>query len=588
MNEPEPAPGIRIPGDLDPMSIALNVPPPTDRQELDEAVARVRDSARAWAVLPAWQKIDLARSMLDGAARVSRRMVEAACAAKGIALDTPAEGEEWFQGPYLIVRMLRQIVRSLTLLARNGNTPVGRQGRSAEGRLTVRVFPESRLDALLFPGIRADVHLQEGVSETELHETRARFHKNPDHEGRVCLILGAGNVNAIPAADVITKLFNEGKACVLKTNPVNAYAGPLIEEAFAEAVRRGFLAVVYGGAEAGAYLAHHPAVDEVHITGSDRTHDLVVWGPPGPERAARLARNEPLLRKEITSELGCISPVLVVPGDWSGRRLRFHAENVAGMVTVNASFNCNAAKMLVTPKGWRHREAFLAAMEQVFEQVPVRRAWYPGAKDRYRALTEGREGLRRFGGGEGALPWTLVPGIDPSRLDEPAFRIEPFCSILSETSVGSEDPLEYLEAAVEFANERLWGTLSASILLPPGALRDPAIRAAVERAVDRLRYGTVVVNGWAAYGFCFGSTPWGAFPGSTLQDIQSGRGFVHNTLMLERVEKCVIRAPALPVPKPAYFPSHRTFHLLGRAATRLEATGALRGLPGITIDALRA
>ena len=60
--------------------------------------------------------------------------------------------------------------------------------------------------------------------------------------------------------DVLTKMFNEGKACILKMNPVNAYLGPYLEEAFADAIRQDFLAVVYGDAEEGAYLANHPAL----------------------------------------------------------------------------------------------------------------------------------------------------------------------------------------------------------------------------------------------------------------------------------------------------------------------------------------
>jgi len=45
--------------------------------------------------------------------------------------------------------------------------------------------------------------------------------------------------------------------------------------------------VVYGGAEVGRFLVYHPQVDDVHITGSDLTHDLIVWGPPGAERERR-------------------------------------------------------------------------------------------------------------------------------------------------------------------------------------------------------------------------------------------------------------------------------------------------------------
>jgi aldehyde dehydrogenase (NAD(P)+) len=358
----------------------------------------------------------------------------------------------------------------------------------------------------------------------------------------------------------------------------------VLEEAFAAAIARGLVAVVYGGGAEGTHLCQHAGIDEIHITGSDKTHDLIVWGPPGPEREARKARRQPLLRKEITSELGCVSPVLVVPGPWDARRLAAQAESVAGMVTHNASFNCNAAKLLVTPRGWRHRERFLDLVMAAMAKAPARLAWYPGAPDRHRQLTAGRPGLRTVGAGQGTLPWTLVPGLDAAS-DDPAFRTEPFCSILSETSVGSEDPVEFLAEATRFANDRVWGTLSAGLVVHPATAADPTTGAAVERAVAALRYGCVAVNVWAGYGFALGTTPWGAWPGARLDDIQSGRGFVHNALMLEGVEKSVVRHPSVTFPKPPYFPSHRTAHRLGRALTRLEAGAGWAAVPEVALAA---
>jgi aldehyde dehydrogenase (NAD(P)+) len=436
-------------------------------------------------------------------------------------------------------------------------------------------------------GASGEVVMEEGVDQAELDATRARFYRRPGHQGRLCLVLGAGNVNAIPAADVLTKMFNEGKVCVLKLNPVNAYLGPFIEEAFGAAVARGFLSVVYGGAEEGAFLAGHPAVEEVHITGSDRTHDLLVWGPPGPERAERMARGTPLLSKDVSSELGNVTPVILVPGPYTERQLAWQAENVAGMVTHNASFNCIAGKMLVTPRGWPGRERFLDLVVRHMALVPARKAWYPGASDRWRSLTAGRERMRTEGGGEGALPWTLLPGLDAGDPAEKAFRTEPFCSILSEVPLASADPLEFLDGAVEFCNRRLWGTLAAALVVHPATLADPTTGPAVERAIARLRYGTVAVNVWPGLGFAVGNTPWGAAPGSTLTDIQSGRGWVHNTLMLERVEKVVLRHPVTSPVKLPWFPSHRTGHVLGRRLTRLTATGNLLHLPGVVAAALR-
>ena len=135
--------------------------------------------------------------------------------------------------------------------------------------------------------------------------------------------------------------------------------------------------------------------------------------------------------------------------------------------------------------------------------------------------------------------------------------------MLWETRVGSPDPVEYLEAAVTFANETLWGTLAAHIVVHPRTARRSHDAGRARARDPALRYGTVSVNCWAGYGFAFGTTPWGAYPGAPLTDVQSGRGFVHNTLMLERVEKTVVRHPAVTFPKPPYFPSHRTAHASG-------------------------
>ena len=567
---------------------AAAAPTSTDPRRLDEAVARVREQAPLWARASIQERTALARSLLAGVERTAERMVSEACAAKGLAFDSPAAGEEWLSSPFPTARMLRQIVRSLQALARTGNTPIGPTGETVDGRLTARVFPPDGLDASLFPRIRAEVHFREGVGAAAMHERRASFHKARSHDGRVCLVLGAGNVNAIPPTDVATKLFNEGTVCVLKMNPVNAYLGPILEDAFSEAVARGVLAVVYGGAEEGGYLVRHPAVDEVHVTGSTATHDAIVWGPPGPERAERMARGTPLLRKPITSELGDVAPVMVMPGAWSDRDLAFQAESVAGMKTHNAAHNCNAAQLLVLPRGWKQRDAFLGHLERALAATPAKKAWYPGALERYRRLVAERPGVRTPGGAQGELPWTMVPSLD-AQSDDPLFRTEVFCGLIGETAVGSRDPVEFLDEAVSFANGKLWGMLSASVVAPREALGDPTLRGALERAVRRLRYGTVAVNCWPAYGFVFGTTPWGGFPGQPLHDIRSGRGFVHNTLMIdpEQIEKSVVWHPTAHLLKPAYFPTHRGTVKMGRGLVALEAARKWSALPGIVAAAVR-
>jgi aldehyde dehydrogenase (NAD(P)+) len=172
-------------------------------------------------------------------------MVKAGCAAKGIT----RSGEEWTLNPWMTVRHLRLIMDSLTALQTTDDTRVGKVSHSHDGRLSVQVFPASTLDGMLFSKVTVDVRMQPNVTEKEMHESRARFYKKPDHNGRVCLVLGAGNIAAVATMDVLTQMFNEGKAVVFKMNPVNAYLGPYIEQAWADAINKNYLAMVYGGAE---------------------------------------------------------------------------------------------------------------------------------------------------------------------------------------------------------------------------------------------------------------------------------------------------------------------------------------------------
>jgi acyl-CoA reductase-like NAD-dependent aldehyde dehydrogenase len=383
-------------------------------------------------------------------------------------------------------------------------------------------------------------------------------------------------------------MFVEGNVCLIKMNPVNEYLGPFYEEAFRPLFDRGYLRVAYGGGDVGAYLSQHAMVDDIHITGSDRTHDLIVWGPPGPERTRRMESNEPLLKKTISSELGCVTPVVIVPGNFSPRELQFVAENVATMVVNNGSFNCNAAKMLVTSKHWPQREDFLGRVRGILSTAALRRAYYPGARDRYETLLKDRANVVKLGSpADDQLAWALVFGLEAGAGNEPLFTTEPFCGILSEVALDEREAAPFLDAATEFCNEKLWGTLSCSVIIHPETEKDPVVAGALDSAVARLRYGGVAINHWAGTIYGTVTPPWGGHPSSTLKDIQGGLGWVHNTYMLEGIEKSVMRGPLTMAPKPPWFITHKRSHEVGRRMVDFEASPSWLKLPGIVVQALR-
>jgi len=548
----------------------------TAQRQVDEAILAVKDHAREFARLGPSAKAGLLRACLP------RLLAEApAWVDEGARVRVAEPVEEWLAGPIPTIRMFRLLAESLDGVAAHGKPPLGRGvRRRPDGRLEISLFPASGLDAVTFMGFSAHALMNAGVDEAGARDRQAAFYGRHDPDGGVSVILGAGNVSSIPPMDVATKMFIEGFVCVLKMSPVNEWAGPFLERALHPLVSRGYLRIVYGGADVGSYLTSHPLVNDIHITGSDRTHDLIVFGPPGPERERRLRELDPLLRIPISSELGNVSPVAVVPYDYSDKELWFMSRNVVSMVVNNGSFNCNAAKMLVTPKGWSQRDRFVDLVAKGLAEAPTRTAYYPGAFDRYRALTTGRR-VEAFGQGtDEKLPWTLIRGLDASQ-DEQLFRTEPFCGILSETSVGSSDPVEFLFAATRFMNDTLWGTLNAMLFVHPKLERDATVSAAVDRAIVELRYGTVGINHWPALGYVWGTTPWGGHPSATLNNVQSGLGWVHNSFMLDGIDKAVVRGPLTVWPYPTWFVDNPKGAAVGPVLARMEASPSWLKLPGL-------
>jgi acyl-CoA reductase-like NAD-dependent aldehyde dehydrogenase len=456
--------------------------------------------------------------------------------------------------------------------------------------MIAQVFPQTIYDRLFFGGITAQVWMEPGVTASDLPKTQAVTYQNALHNqaGKVNLVLGAGNVSSICPMDILYKLFVENQVVLLKTNPVNAYLGPLIEESFRALVEPGFLRVVYGGAEEGKYLCNHPGIDEIHITGSDKSFDAIVFGT-GPEGAQRKAEARPLLTKPITGELGNVSPVIVVPGPWSESDIAYQSQHIASMLTNNAGFNCNATRVIIQHQGWTQRDHLLRGIRQVLNSVPLRDAYYPGAKQRQQSFVDAHPGAEMFGAAQGEqLPWTLIAGVDPSRTSDICFTTEAFCGLFAETMLEAEDIPAYIDSAVAFVNEHIWGTLNATILVHPRSLADPSIAAAVERAVAKLRYGTVGVNYWAGIGYALGVTTWGAFPGHALNDIQSGTGVVHNTLMFARPQKSVLRAPFRSTPTPPWFVTQgKVARKIFPKLVDLEAAPSPAKVPGILWTALR-
>jgi acyl-CoA reductase-like NAD-dependent aldehyde dehydrogenase len=561
----------------------------SSRAELDAAVAVLQENKGAWTAVGPRERLSLLSDLSRRFLAVADRWAQLGIEAEGLDPEHPGSGEEALVGPYFILRNLRLLRESLLDVETHGRPRLpGAVRARPDGQVTARIFPIDLYDRIFYSGVTADVWMEPGVTVKGLPETMAVAYHTPVRQGRVALVLGAGNVSSIGPMDALYKLFVEDQVVLFKTHPVNVYLAPLMEEAFKPLSDRGFFRLVYGGAEEGAYLCQHPGVEEIHITGSDRTYEAIVFGP-GEEGRRRKAANEPILHKRFTAELGNVSPVIVVPGPWSDGDLAYHADNLATMLTNNAGFNCNAGRVIVQHASWDRRHPLLANVRKVLDQIPVRRAYYPGAADRFDTfLSQHREAAETFGTRAGdRLPWMLIPDLDPANRDDVAFTTEAFCGVCGETGLPADSVPEFIDRAVAFCNNVLWGTLNATLIVHPESLKDPGVASAVDRALGDLRYGTVSINHWAAVGYGLVVTPWGAFPGHTARDIQSGVGVVHNTLMFSRPQKTVVQAPFRVWPKPVWFATHKTAHKLTPKLSAFEAAPSMAKVAGILPLAMR-
>lgn len=527
--------------------------PVTPSGAVDQALRELHANKDSWANLTIDDRVAILDQIKVDLQTVTGRWIVETLGAKGIRTGTFGELEEWVLVGALF-RMLRVLRRSLLDIRRYGRPRIpGPVTAHPNGQVVVRVFPQTLFDRIVYQGVVGEAWMEPSVAQKDVTQQQARIYHEKPAQGKVIVVLGAGSLGMLPIGDFIYKLFVEKKVALLKVNPINDYIGPLIEEGFAALIGRGFLRVVYGGSDTGAYLCNHDAVDEVHVTGSDKTFEAILFGT-GSEGASRKANRRPILNKPVTAELGNVSPVIVLPGEWDEDDVRAQAVRLASWLSYNAGCNCITPRVIIQHRNWAHRDRLLNALRDALSMLPTRMAYYPGAFDRHGAVIKMHPDAELHGeAGREHIPWTFVPDVDPKKPDDICFRTEAFYGQFCETALDAPNVPEFLDRAVKFANDKLWGNLAVTLIVHPKSLRDPQVEAATERAISQLRYGWVCLNFYPGIAYTLRELPHGAFPGNEIFDAQSGVGSVNNYLMLERIQKSVIRAPFNNLREPTLF-----------------------------------
>jgi aldehyde dehydrogenase (NAD(P)+) len=564
--------------------------------EIDATLARLDDNKRRWARTSLRQRIEILEAVKANTLDVAAAWAETASDHKQIPAGSPLRGEEWLSGPYVLISACNGLIETLSKM--DGKAFLDDLDITDVGadQVAVRVVPHSIWDRLLLSGISARIWMQPGVTRENLANHTAGAYDTPaeSRDGSLSLVLGAGNISSIAPLDCFEKLFSEHSAVVLKLNPVNDYLLDVFEKALAPLIDFGALAIVTGGLETGEYLCNHPAIESIHITGAESSHDAIVWGV-GEEGAANKRAGTPRNTRPITSELGAVCPTIIVPGRWTKADVRFQAEQIATQKLHNSGFNCVACQMLIVPADWEQKDEFLAAVKDVMTHAPRRGLYYPGANERIDEFVDAYPDAEVLRGDADTPRCVVVPHAAADGVSL-AHGKEVFAPVLNTLEIEGDTAEQYLRSAIDYCNEKLHGTLGANVVVDPATRRDIAGRW--NDILSELRYGCIAVNGWTGLGFLSTQVPWGAYPGHTLDDVQSGIGFVHNTCMFDNVQKTVVEAPFRPfprnllhgsftlLPRPPWFVTHKRAAEVGRLLTAFQFKPGWLRLPRIFYHAL--
>ena len=561
---------------------------------LDAAISRLTTGSPTWRALSLDQRARLLQGTRVTVGAAAEDWTSTAATLKGLGSSHPLRGEEWLAGPYAVLGALDAYAASLRRLSRGVSPIAGTPYTDRPGdRTALLVFPRTRTDILLLSGFTGELWLKPGVTSADARAKAGLAQRTPPEAPGVGLVLGAGNVTSIPLLDALYELLSADRVALVKLNPTMDALLPIFTRAFAPLIELNLIAFVTGDGAVGEYLVHHPDIAHVHITGAEATFDTIVWGPVGAKRAGvtardrRKAKGDPILKTPISAELGGVSPVIVVPGEWSKADLRFQAESIATMRLTNSGHNCIAGQVVMVSSDWPQREEFVSELRAAYAAAPQRENWYPRAQERVDAAAASSPIAETSP--DGARVFIHVrPGEDATALEQTEY-FAPVLGVIELSGTGQE----FLDRAVTHANDKLAGTLGANVLIDPET--ESALGDGFERAIADLRYGSIAINAWTGAAFILPTLSWGAYPGNTIEAVGSGIGVVHNACLIEDVERSVLRGPFRPfpralslpgqaggvftlLPKPPWFVSARTGAAVSEGLTRYLIDGRLTGL----------
>jgi len=535
--------------------------------DIDREISTMRLASKELISLTNQELAQLFQQCINQVPTFADHWVELEAKHKKIDPATPAMGEQWAGGPWITVWGFQYIIKALNDLP---NIDLNFDKKYNKKRHTLEVFPTKFIESLLYMGVKGYIKLRNNMSIEDLAKYRGFESRINTKNPTTTLVLGAGNQSCIPILDFAYHIITRRSPVVLKLNPVNDYLKPIFDNVLAPFIAKNFLTVVVGDAELGKYLTKHQGISHIHLTGANSTYENIVYGRKLLDNEVGSKSIKKINSKSISTELGNVTPVIIVPDKWSRSDIKVQAKKVATAKLQNAGFNCIAAQVVVLDKNWKQKDQFIKEVKNIISQQKTRHFYYPGSKERISEINKSNS-IDILSQDSCEVPYSSsITDND----DEFYFHNEIWGGSIIFKNLDSDSTSDFMKKATDFCNNNLWGNLGCTVLIKPRTERKHL--DSFELMIDSLQYGTVAINEWCALGFAIPTLPWGGYPGNKDSDIQSGQGYVHNTFLFESPLNGIVRTQFKPLFNidPPWFITHKNSHKVLRNLTLYLCTNS--------------
>ena len=528
--------------------------------DIDRNISKLRVNSSEFLNIDKITLITLLNQTIENIKAISYYWATLASEKKGI-LNKSKEGEEWIGGPFACIYAIQYFIDSLQ------NEDGLNISNFDDSKKSYKVFPTKTIEKLLFPFLEGEVRFGKNLSFEQINEFRGFANRFKNNKSKITLILGAGNVSSIPVLDALFHMIAYKSVIYMKLNPVNDYLLPIFTQVFEPFISRGYMIITEGDMEASKYLSQHEGFHHTHLTGSNFTYENIVYGKILNDKERSVKTLPKVNKKPITTELGNVTPIIVHPGNWSRSEIKHQAKKIVTAKLNNSGFNCIAAQVIVLPKDWKHTQKLKDDILFYLKKVGDTTSYYPGASENLDQLLE-TENYEQINNLSCNTPF-LVSDLD---LEKEYANKEVWSTALYFKEIPYTSNENFCSNSIEYVNNELWGNLGVTVLIKNH--KKKTNQSILNAYVENLKYGTVAINEWSALGFVIPTLPWGGYPGNKDNDIQSGQGYVHNSLLFESPQKGVVysRFRLSPIIDPPWFVTNKKAHRIFKNLTYYQAT----------------